>query len=176
MELKQVLLCYPSILAKTPGRTTLVKHYINVGYAVPVQQKPYWILYLQRESVKKELDLMLEARVIRPSTSPWASPIVLVPKKNGNVRFCVDYQKLNQLARFDAYPMPKIGEMIDTMGPARAISTLDLAKGYWQIPMDEGFRDETAFTTPFGLFEFEVMPFGLHSTPVTFQRMINHVL
>ena len=62
------------------------------------------------------------------------------------------------------------------MGPARVISTLDLAKGYWQIPMDEGSRDKTAFTTPFGLFEFEVMPFGLHSVPATFQRMINHVL
>ena len=121
----------PSVLAKTPGRTTLVKHYIKVGDAVSVQQKPYRIPYSQRELIKKELDRMLEARVIRPSTSPWASPIVLVPKiKFLDVHFCVDYQKPNQLARFDAYPMPKI-EMIDTMGSARVISILDLAKGYW---------------------------------------------
>ena len=175
-ELKQVLLCYPSVLAKTPGRTTLGKHYINVGDVVPVQQKPYRIPYSQRELVKKELNRMLEARVIKPSTSPWASPITLVPKKDGDVRFCVDHRKLNWLARFDVYPMPRIKEMIDTMGQARVISTLDLAKGYWQIPMDEGSRDKTAFTTPFGLFEFEVMPFGLHGAPATFQRMINHVL
>lgn len=115
---------------------------------------------------------MLKARVIRPSTSPWASPIVLVTKKDRGVRFCVDYRKLNKVARFDAYPMPRIEELIDTVGPAKVISTLDLAKGYWQIPMDEGSRDKTAFT----LYEFEVMPFGLHSAPATFQRMINHVL
>ena len=80
------------------------------------------------------------------------------------------------MARFNAYPMPRIEELIDTVGPVKVISTLDLAKGYWQIPMDEGSRDKTAFTTPFGLYEFEVMPFGLHSAPTTFQRMINHML
>ena len=86
------------------------------------------------------------------------------------------------MAKFDAYPMPRIEELIDTIGPAGVITTLDLqrgidlAKGYWQIPMDEESKDKTAFTTPFGLYEFEVMPFGLHSAPATFQRMINHTL
>ena len=126
-----------------------------------MQQRPYRVPYSQRELVKQELDRMLKAKVIRPSTSPWASPIVLVNKKDGDVRFCVDYRKLNQLARFDAYSMFRIEELIDTVGPARVISNLDLAKGYWQIPMDEGSREKTAFTTPFGLYEFEVMPFGL---------------
>ena len=83
---------------------------------------------------------------------------------------------MNKVAKFDAYPMPRIEELIDTIGPAKIISTLDLAKDYWQIPMDEGSKDKTAFTTPFGLYKFEVMPFGLHSAPATFQRMINHVL
>jgi len=119
---------------------------------------------------------MLHADVIRPSMSPWASPIVLVAKKDGDVRFCVDYQKLNQLIKFDACPMPRVEELIDTIGPAEVISTLDLAKGYWQIPMAEESKDKTTFTIPFGLFEFKVMSFGLHSAPATFQRMINHVL
>ena len=175
-QLQGVIFSYPQVIAATPGRTNLVQHHINVGDAVPIQQKPYRVPYAQRDLIKKELDQMLEAKVIRPSTSPWASPIVLVTKKDGDVRFCVDYRKLNQVARFDAYPMPRIEELIDTIGPAEVISTLDLAKGYWQIPMGEESREKTAFTTPFGLYEFEVMPFGLHSAPATFQRMINHVL
>ena len=164
------------MLATTPGRTNLVRHHVSVGDAIPIQQKPYRVPYAQRDLVKRELDLMLKADVIRPSVSPWASPIVLVTKKDGDVRFCVDYRKLNQVAKFDAYPMPRTEELIDTIGPAEVISTLDLAKGYWQIPMDEGSKEKTAFTTPFGLYEFQVMPFGLHSAPATFQRMMNYVL
>ena len=123
VPIQQILLSFLRVLAKTPGRTTVVQHYINVGDAVPVQQRPYRVPYSQRELVKQELDRMLKAKVINPSTSPWASPIVLVNKKDGDVRFCVDYRKLNRLARFDAYPMPRIEELIDTVGPARVIST-----------------------------------------------------
>ena len=176
-ELHEILQSVPEVLATTPGRTHLVEHSVCVGNDVaPIQQKPYRVPYSQRDLIKQELDHMMQAGVIRPSTSPWASPIVLITKKDGSVRFCVDYRKLNQVAKFDAYPMPRIEELIDTVGPATVISTLDLAKGYWQIPMAEDSKDKTAFTTPFGLFEFEVMPFGLHSAPATFQRMINHVL
>ena len=81
----------------------------------------------------------------------------------------MDYRKLNQVARFYAYPMPRIEELIDTIGPAVVISTLDLAKGYWKIPMAEESKDKTAFTTPFGLFKFEIMPFGLHSALLPFR-------
>ena len=80
------------------------------------------------------------------------------------------------MAKFDAYPMPQIEELIDTIGPAGVIATLDLAKGYWQIPMDEESKDKTAFTTPFALYELEVMPSGVHSAPETFQRIINHTV
>ena len=137
-QLTQILLSYPNVITNTPGKTTLVQHYITVGDAVPVQHKPYRIPYLQRELVKQELDQMLKARVIRLSTSPWASTIVLVTKNYGGVRFCVDYRKPNKVAKFVAYPMPRIEELIDTVGPVKVISTLDLAKGYWQIPMDKG--------------------------------------
>ena len=167
---------FPSVMKETPGRTTVVEHLITVGDVAPIRQKPYRIPYSQREVVQKELDKMLQAGVIRPSTSPWASPIVLVPKKDGAVRFCVDFRKLNSVAKFDAYPMPRVEEMIEIIGTAKVISTLDLAKGYWQIPMSHESKEKTAFTTPFGLYEFEVMPFGLHNAPATFQRMINYVL
>ena len=175
-QLHQVMKENFSIFESRPGRTTVVEHQIRTGDAAPVRQKPYRIPYSKRELVKKELDDMLEAKVIRPSVSPWAAPIVLVPKKDGTTRFCVDYRKLNVKATFDAYPMPRVEEMFESIGAAKVITTLDLAKGYWQIPMEASSREKTAFTTPFGLYEFEVMPFGLHSAPATFQRMIDEIL
>ena len=148
----------------------------DIHLVAPVRQKSYRIPYSKREVVREELDHMLQNGVIQPSTSPWASPIVLVQKKDGGVRFCVDYRKLNAVAKFDAYPMPRVEEIFEQIGRAEIISTLDLAKGYWQIPMSAESKERTAFTTPFGLYEFQVMPFGLHNAPATFQRLMNHIL
>ena len=88
----------------------------------------------------------------------------------------MDFRKLNQVAKFDTYPMPRIEEMFEKIGSANVISMLDLAKGYWHIPMTPDSQEKTVFVTPFGLFEFTVMPFGLHNAPATFQRIMNHVL
>ena len=125
--------------------------------------------------VKKELDKMLAQGIVQPSHSPWASPIVLVEKEDGNVCFCVDYRKFNQVSKFDAYTMPRVDEVLESVGSAQFISTLDLVRGYWQIPMLEQSQEKTAFTTPYGVFEFRVMPFGLHNAPATFQWMMNEV-
>ena len=158
------------------NRTAVIEHVIHTEDNIPVRQKPYRIPYLQRDSVRKEIDSMMEAGIIQPSVSAWASPIILVSKKDGGIRFCVDYRRLNAKSTFDAYPMPRIEELFEKIGPARVISTLDLAKGYWQIPLDRASQEKTAFCTPFGLYEFKVMPFGLHSAPATFQRLMNQVL
>lgn len=83
---------------------------------------------------------------------------------------------VNQVAKFDAYPMPRVEEVLDSIGSAKFITTLDLARGYWLIPLAESSKEVSAFTTPYGLYEFEVMPFGLHNAPATFQRMIDHLL
>ena len=158
------------------GRTTTVQHEIDVEGSTPVRQQAYRLPEARKEVVKQELDKMLAQGIVQPSRSPWASPIVLFEKKDGNVRFCVDYRKLNQVSKFDAYPMPRVDEVLESVGSAQFISTLDLVRGYWQIPMSEQSQEKTAFATPYGLFEFCVMPFGLHNAPATFQRMMNEVL
>ena len=119
---------------------------------------------------------MLESGVVERSTSPWASPIVLVKKKDGTVRFCVDYRKVNNITRKDAYPLPRIDTTLDTLSGSQWFSTLDLLSGYWQVEVEEADRDKTAFCTTEGLFQFRVMPFGLSNAPATFQRLMDLTL
>ena len=114
--------------------------------------------------------------IIAPSSSEWAAPIVLVGKKDGSLRLCIDYRSLNSVSRADAYPMPRIDELIDRLGKAKYLTTFDLTRGYWQIPVAEKYQHKTAFTTRFGLFEFQRMPFGLRGAPATFQRLMERLL
>lgn len=118
---------------------------------------------------------MLQKNVISPSTSPWALPIVLVQKKDGSTRFCVDYRKVNCLTRKDAYPIPKIDETLDTLAGVKLFSTLDLRSGCWQVQVNPEHREKTAFCIPEGLFEFNVMPFRVCNAPATFQRLMDSV-
>ena len=97
-------------------------------------------------------------------------------KKDGGLRLCVDYRRLNSVSKVDAYPMPRVDEMLDRLGAAKYLSTLDLTRGYWQVPVKEGDQQKTAFTTPFGLYQFRRMPFGLQGAPATFQRMMDRLL
>ena len=119
---------------------------------------------------------MLEQGVIRPSVSPWSSPITLVPKKDSTPRFCVDYRKLNAVTVPDRYPLPLIQDIFDQIGGSTVFSTLDLNSAYWQIPMDEASIPKTAFKCHRGLFEFLRLPFGLCNGPAAFQRIIDTVM
>ena len=134
------------------GRTDLAEHVFETGRARPIRQAPYRLAHAYRATVKQELDEMEEDGIIKPSTSEWASPIVLVLKKDGSMRMCVDYRKLNSAWEADAYPMPRKDDLIDRLGGAKSISTLDLIRGYWQVPVTPNARPHTAFTTPFGLY------------------------
>ena len=101
---------------------------------------------------------------------------MLVGKKDGSLRLCVDYRQLNAVTWTDAYPMPRIDDLIDQVGRERYLTTLDLARGYWQVPVAQNSQHLTAFTTPFGLYQFQVMPFGLSGAPATFQCMMDQIL
>jgi hypothetical protein len=127
--------------------------------------------------IDEEVDKMLAEGVIEPSDSPWSSPIVLAKKKDGKHRFCIDFRKVNEVTRKDAYPLPFINVILDKLRRARYISTIDLKSGYWQVPVTEASKPITAFTVPSrGLYQFRVMPFGLHSAPATFQRLMDRVI
>ena len=159
-----------------PGRTSRLKHSINTGDTHPIRQPVRRIPPARRSEVTKLLADMMEKDIIKPSSSPWASPIVLVKKKDGSTRFCVDYRQLNKVTCKDAYPLPRMDETLDTLQGSKWFSTLDLASGYWQVELNENSQDRTVFCTPNGLFEFKVLPFGLCNAPATFQRLMDLVL
>ncbi len=142
----------------------------------PVRQRLRRLSAREADIVDQELDSMLRMGVVRPSSSPWASPLVLVRKKDDTVRFCVDFRALNKRTQLDTYPLPRADEVLASMAGARWFSCFDLAKGYWQVPLAKSARPKTAFTTHRGLYEFVVMPFGLTNAPSAFQRMMDAIL
>ncbi|XP_053212264.1 uncharacterized protein LOC128395805 [Panonychus citri] len=158
------------------GRTQMVKHQINTGDHPPIHQPPYRLSALKRELATKMIEELIDDGFVVPSNSPWASPIVMVDKKTGEKRFCVDYRRLNSVTKKDVYPLPDIQLALDCLQGAKYFTLLDLKSGYYQIAMDPFDQEKTAFITQDGLFEFVVMPFGLTCAPATFQRLMDGVI
>ena len=142
----------------------------------PICQKPYRLPLHRRQIVEEQIDKMLKEGTIRPSNSPWASPVTLVPKKDLSIRFCLDYRRLNAVTKKDKYPLPNIQDIFDSLGGNMYYTTLDIKNAYHQIPMEESSIEKTAFVCHRGLYEFVNMPFGLTNAPSIFQRTMDFVL
>lgn len=178
-ELRHLLIRYRDCFSSSSKirQTPIAKHRIVTEEGTrPTRQSPYRVSPKERSAIRQQVKEMLDDDIIQPSKSPWASPVVLVKKKDGTLRFCVDYRRLNKVTKKDVYPLPRIDDTLDRLCHAKYFSSMDLKSGYWQIEVDERDREKTAFVTPDGLYEFKVMPFGLCSAPATFQRVMDTVL
>lgn len=178
-QLQTLLVEYRHLFASSDlecGHTNLVQHHIDTGNATPVRQRARRLPLLAFQGAEAKIREMAAAGVIEPSDSPWVSPAVLVHKKDGSLRFCVDYRRLNSLTRKDSYPLPRIDEALDCVSGSKWFSSLDLRSGYWQVEMAPDSRAKTAFTIGRGLWQFKVMPFGLCNSPATFERLMERVL
>ena len=159
------------------GRTNLVKHHIKLTDPIPFKEAYRRIPSQMYDEVKAHIQEMLDFGAIRPSNSPWASAIVLDRKKDGRLRFCIDLRRLNSRTVKDAYSLPKIESILDSLLGAKIFSTLDLKAGYWQVEMAEECKAYTAFTCgPLGFYECNTMPFGATNAPPTFQRLMHDCL
>ena len=179
-EAKQLFREYAHIFALESldmGHTSMVKHEIRLDNYTPFKERYRRIPPHLFDEVKNHLKEMIEVGTIRKSNSPWASAVVLVRKRDGSLRFCIDLRKLNARTIKDAYSLPHIDETLDCLGGAMIFTSLDLKSGYWQVEMEEGSKPLTAFTAgPLGFYECEQMPFGLTNAPATFQRLMKNCL
>ena len=172
-ELKAVFQTHADILTTRPGvfSGNLMLE-IPLTSDVPIRRKMYNLPFSSKEVVEKEIQVMLDLEIIEPSKSPYSSPVVLVRKKDGSCRFCIDFRGLNKITVFDAEPIPNVEDLFVRLAHSRFFTKIDLAKGYWQILVLPEDRPKTAFATHQGLFQFIRMPFGLLSAPAVFARMM----
>ena len=161
-----------SASAEDLGRTNLIYHTIDIGDSGPVRQGMRRIPHEQIVVVKAEVDKLQSARMVEPSCSPFASPIILVKKKDLSLRLCIDNRRLNSVTKKDAHPLLLVEDIFNTLAGSKFFTTLDLTMGYHPVELHPDDRETTAFSTPFGLFQYTVMPFGLATAPATFMRLM----
>ena len=167
---------FGEVFTDEPGRTGVCKLAIETGQAQPIASGPHRVPDRLKEGVRQEVAKLLEMGVVEESTSPWASPIVPVPKPDGSIRLCIDYRRLNGVTQADPYYMGTLEEILERVGSSKCLSKLDLCKGFYQIEVEAESIPKTAFITPFGKFQFRRMPFGLRNAPSIFQRVMDCVL
>ncbi len=165
-----------SLFCDIPSQTTVLQHDIDVGDAQPIKQHPYRLNPKKRELMKTEVKYLRQNNFASPSQSVWSSPCLLVPKSDSSVRFCTDYRKVNAVTKPDSFPLPRMEDCIDRVGPAKFVTKLDLLKGYWQVPLTPRATEISAFVTPDDFMQYSVMAFGMRNAPSTFQRLMRIVL
>ena len=176
-ELVALINGYPALFQDVPTRTHLIEHDVEVDETVaPIRQRFYRVSPEKRKHLNKEVQYMLDNHIAEPCSSSWASPCLLVGKPDKTYRLCTDYRKVNNVTKPDAFPLPRMEDCIDEVGSAKFVSTFDLLKGYWQVPLSKRAQEVCAFITPSGLYKYTVMPFGLRNAPATFQRLMNLVV
>lgn len=178
-DLKEMLREFPDVFSQDKndlGCCEVSKHCIDTGSARPVRQPLRSQPQVYREFIDETVEQMIKDELIEPAQSEWAANVVLVKKKDGTLRFCLDYRSLNAVTRCDAYPLPKINDCLDALSGAKWFSTLDLTSGYHQIAMNDKDADKTAFVTRKGSFRWKRMPMGLSGATATFQRTMDMIL
>ena len=179
-QLRNILNKYQDVFSTSStdvGRTTLVQHSIPIkADTAPIKQRPRRLGPEKEKEVNDQVAQLERDGLIEPSHSAWSSPVVMVRKKDGSWRFCVDYRRLNDVTVKDAYPLPRIDDSLDSLSGSQYFSTLDLLSGYWLVSLDEEAKAKSAFVTRNGLWQWRVLPFGLTSAPSTFERLMEKVL
>jgi hypothetical protein len=164
-----------------PGCTPFAMHSIPTGDSLPIVQRQYPIPTVAQDALRSQVADMLRTNIIRPASGPWRSPVLLIAKMDPETkiigyRFCIDLRKINNATVKDAYSLPRIDESVDVLAGAKYLSSMDINRAFWQVPLKEADKEKTGFMVEGKLFEFNVMPFGSMNAPATFQRLMDRVL
>ena len=159
------------------GRTSLISQVIDTGDHPPVKQRYYPLSPARLALLNEEVDRMLELGVIKPSKGGWNNPTIFVPKSDGTLRFCLDSRKLNSITKPDAYPLPRITTILDSLRDANYLSSIDLSAAFWQIPLDPSSQEKCSFTVPGrGFFSMSVCPFGMRNSRLVCKDLLINCL
>jgi len=161
----------------THGTLHPIEHAIvTPTHAVPIRAQSYRTGPFKRQIIADQINKMMKLKILEPSHSAWASPVVIVPKKSGKSRFCSDFRRLNNITKKDAYPLTRMEDCLYSLGDAKVFNSLDCTAGYWKVPLRPADREKAAFQTHAGIYHWLSMPFGLTNAPATFQRALDILL
>ena len=175
-DIRDILSKFQNTLTDIPGRTNVLEHDIRLTDTTPFKVHQYPTPFRAKDAIEKEIETMPEQDIIRPSSSPYCSPVAVVAKPDGSIRLCIDFRGLNSVAIFDGEPIPRMDEVVTRVARAGYFTRLDLTRGYWQIPLRESCGRYAAFRASLGLMEFGCLPFGLSAAAPTFRRAVDGVL
>lgn len=176
VQIDDLLKEFQDVFSDVPGKTNVVECKLRLTTETPVNVRPYPIPFAIQEAVEQEVQDMLKQGIIEPSDSPYQAPIVVVKKKDGSMRLCIDFRQLNRVVVTDNEPIPRVDMMFAKLGQSQYFSKFDFTKGYWQVPMHEASKPLTAFQASSGLYQFRFMPFGIKTAPAVFTRLMRRVV